>query len=299
MATKAAYKRLTKEYVSIQQNPPPYIVAKPLESNILEWHYVITGPPDSPFAGGEYHGRLIFPTEYPFKPPAIKIITPNGRFQTDFRLCLTMSDYHPNTWNPAWSVSTILTGLLSFMLEETPTTGSIETSRAEKVALAHKSRRWNRENGGGGHRNTRFKEIWPELCGTENYHATVIHNESAPIAHFNGTNGNSIATPGRGFTAAAEHPQPTAFQTSPFGIAPRPQSGLRQRAPVASSNVISAGAPRDVAPDANPATGIPGTGNPATCLQRFRQWFIEHRTLTAVIFVTIAIVFLSLMVHSE
>ena len=33
-----------------------------------------------------------------------------------FRLCLSISDYHPDTWNPAWSVSTILTGLLSFMV---------------------------------------------------------------------------------------------------------------------------------------------------------------------------------------
>jgi len=32
------------------------------------------------------------------------------------RLCLSISDFHPDTWNPAWSVSTILTGLLSFMV---------------------------------------------------------------------------------------------------------------------------------------------------------------------------------------
>lgn len=31
------------------------------------------GPPDSAYAGGEYHGQLIFPSEYPFKPPGIKV----------------------------------------------------------------------------------------------------------------------------------------------------------------------------------------------------------------------------------
>jgi ubiquitin-conjugating enzyme E2 J2 len=36
MATKAAYKRLNKEYITLQKNPPPYLMAKPLESNILE-----------------------------------------------------------------------------------------------------------------------------------------------------------------------------------------------------------------------------------------------------------------------
>ena len=49
---------------------------------------------------------------------------------------LCLSDYHPDTWNPAWSVATILTGLLSFMLEKSPTLGSVETTEAEKRRLA-------------------------------------------------------------------------------------------------------------------------------------------------------------------
>jgi ubiquitin-conjugating enzyme E2 J2 len=73
------------------------------------------------------------------------MLTPNGRFKTDFRLCLSMSDYHPDTWNPAWSVATILTGLLSFMLEDTETTGSIRTTEREKQLLARSSMAWNRE----------------------------------------------------------------------------------------------------------------------------------------------------------
>lgn len=36
MATKAAHKRLTREYQAIQKEPTPYIVAHPCESNILE-----------------------------------------------------------------------------------------------------------------------------------------------------------------------------------------------------------------------------------------------------------------------
>ncbi|KAI8905662.1 ubiquitin-conjugating enzyme/RWD-like protein [Powellomyces hirtus] len=157
MASKGAHKRLTKEYITIAKNPPDYIVAKPLESNILEWHYVIRGPPDSVYEGGEYHGKVQFPADYPFKPPSIKMMTPNGRFQTDYKLCLSMSDYHPQTWNPAWSVSTILTGLLSFMLEDAPTTGSIKTSDDEKRIHARKSHQVNLAN-------ARFKEVFPELC---------------------------------------------------------------------------------------------------------------------------------------
>lgn len=39
------------------------IQAAPLDSNILEWHYVITGTKGSPYEGGHYHGKLKFPPE--------------------------------------------------------------------------------------------------------------------------------------------------------------------------------------------------------------------------------------------
>lgn len=79
-------------------------------------HYVVKGPENTPYEGGYYHGKIIFPGDFPFKPPSIYMSTPNGRFCVNARLCLSISDYHPETWNPAWNVSTILTGLLSFMV---------------------------------------------------------------------------------------------------------------------------------------------------------------------------------------
>ena len=39
-----------------------------------------------------------------------------GRFQPNTRLCFSFSDFHPKEWNPSWQVSTILVGLLSFMV---------------------------------------------------------------------------------------------------------------------------------------------------------------------------------------
>lgn len=69
--------------------------------------------------------------------------TPSGRFQTDTRICLSMSDFHPETWNPMWSVATVLTGLLSFMTGTDMTTGAVETSEEEKKRLARSSMAWN------------------------------------------------------------------------------------------------------------------------------------------------------------
>ncbi|EDO18053.1 hypothetical protein Kpol_1045p39 [Vanderwaltozyma polyspora DSM 70294] len=157
MATKQAHKRLTKEYKMMMENPTPYIIARPNESNILEWHYVITGPPDSPYHDGQYHGTLTFPSDYPYKPPAIRMVTPNGRFKENTRLCLSMSDYHPDTWNPGWSVATILNGLLSFMTGDEQTTGSITTTEQQKKILARKSIEYNT------YQSIRFKTVFPDI----------------------------------------------------------------------------------------------------------------------------------------
>lgn len=118
-------------------------------------HYLVTGPENSPYEGGTYHGKLVFPREFPFKPPSIYMITPNGRFKLNTRLCLSISDFHPDTWNPAWSVSTILTGMLSFMLEKTPTLGSLETSDYTKRQLAAQSNAFNLKD-------KLFCELFPE-----------------------------------------------------------------------------------------------------------------------------------------
>ncbi|KAL3417296.1 ubiquitin-conjugating enzyme [Phlyctema vagabunda] len=176
MATMAANKRLTREYKTISANPPPYIQAHPSESNILEWHYIITGPENTPYHGGQYWGTLMFPPDYPFAPPAIRMHTPSGRFQPSTRLCLSISDFHPKSFNPAWEVSTILIGLLSFMTSDEMTTGSVSGSPSQRKRLAAQSKWWNSTGGGsctkpvvykgnikagdGGHS---FKTQWPEL----------------------------------------------------------------------------------------------------------------------------------------
>lgn len=151
-------RRLARELKAIQTNPMtnPKVYTRPLESNLLEWHYVIEGSKDTPYESGFYWGKLIFPKTYPLKPPSVMMLTPNGRFITGRRLCLSMSDYHPESWNPMWSVSTIITGLISFMAETAPTLGSMESSTAQKKKYAKYSLEFNVKD-------TQFRQLFPEL----------------------------------------------------------------------------------------------------------------------------------------
>eukprot|EP00747_Dinoflagellata_sp_TGD_P169316 gnl/TRDRNA2_/TRDRNA2_198028_c0_seq1.p1 gnl/TRDRNA2_/TRDRNA2_198028_c0~~gnl/TRDRNA2_/TRDRNA2_198028_c0_seq1.p1 ORF type:complete len:189 (+),score=41.32 gnl/TRDRNA2_/TRDRNA2_198028_c0_seq1:134-700(+) len=156
--SKQAQSRLRKELKAISADPPPHIHVYCDESNILSWSYVLEGPPDTPYDGGWYWGRLRFPKEYPFAPPSILMVTPSGRFETNTRLCLSMSDYHPESWQPAWSLATVLKGLLSFMCEESPTAGAVDppASSEERRKLASRSLSWNKEQ-------PEFMKAFPEI----------------------------------------------------------------------------------------------------------------------------------------
>ncbi|XP_047333011.1 ubiquitin-conjugating enzyme E2 34-like [Impatiens glandulifera] len=174
MAEKACVKRLQKEYRSLCKEPVSHVTARPSPNDILEWHYVLEGSEGTPFAGGHYYGKIKFPPEYPYKPPGITMITPNGRFMTQKKICLSMSDFHPESWNPMWSVSSILTGLLSFMMDSSPTTGSVSTTDIEKQRLAKSSLAFNCKN-------PTFKKIFPEYM--EKYEEQqLLEQPSAKVA---------------------------------------------------------------------------------------------------------------------
>ena len=136
--------RLQKEYKQLSQSTSlSNFVAVPDAKNIFEWHYVIYGLTDCPYEGGFYHGKLLFPKEYPMKPPGIMMITPSGRFQTKTRICLSISDFHPETWNPVWKTETILTALVSFMNSDENSTGCLSASTSQRRQLAKASLKWN------------------------------------------------------------------------------------------------------------------------------------------------------------
>lgn len=133
-------RRLMREYKEMTQHPVREFRAIPLEDNMFEWHFTIMGPPDSPYAGGLYHGKVIVPTNYPFAPPDVVLSTPNGRFELEKKICLSISSYHPENWQSTWGVSTVLHALRQFML--TPGNsgiGAIEYPAETRVALAKDS----------------------------------------------------------------------------------------------------------------------------------------------------------------
>lgn len=154
--TPSAIRRMQKEIEKISTSPTEGIYAAPNEDNILVWDYCLKGAKDTTFEGGYYHGRLLFRPNFPFSPPTIYMITPNGRFEVNTPLCLSISDFHPESWNPAWTISSILIGLLSFMNENSCSEGSIRTNKSKRKKLAQESLKFNLKD-------ESFIKLFPEL----------------------------------------------------------------------------------------------------------------------------------------
>ncbi|KAL5140889.1 Ubiquitin-conjugating enzyme E2 32 [Glycine soja] len=136
-----AVKRILQELKEMNSNPSDDFMSLPLEENIFEWQFAIRGPRDTEFEGGIYHGRIQLPSEYPFKPPSFMLLTPNGRFETQTKICLSISNHHPEHWQPSWSVRTALVALIAFMpTNPNGALGSLDYKKEERRTLAVKSR---------------------------------------------------------------------------------------------------------------------------------------------------------------
>jgi ubiquitin-conjugating enzyme E2 J1 len=143
MAQNPAIKRLVTELRVMRHDPQPDFVAGPAGDDLFLWHFSIRGPPDTPFAGGIYHGKIVFPPQYPMKPPDIFFLTPNGRFETNRAICLTTTSFHPESWQPSWDVRSMLIALIAFLPTKAEGIGSIETSADDRMELARRSRSWH------------------------------------------------------------------------------------------------------------------------------------------------------------
>lgn len=138
----AGVRRLMQEAKELCK-PTEMYHAQPMEDNLFEWHFTIRGTIGTDFEGGIYHGRIIFPAEYPMKPPNMILLTPNGRFELNKKICLSISGYHPETWLPSWSIRTALLALIGFLpTDGAGALGSLDYPPKERKRLAKLSGDW-------------------------------------------------------------------------------------------------------------------------------------------------------------
>ncbi|XP_061692314.1 ubiquitin-conjugating enzyme E2 D4-like [Syngnathoides biaculeatus] len=114
-----ALKRIKKELMDLQRDPPASCSAGPVGDDMFHWQATITGPNDSPYHGGVFFLSVHFPTDYPFKPPKVafttKIYHPN--INSNGSICL---DILRSQWSPALTVSKVLLSICSLLCDPNP-----------------------------------------------------------------------------------------------------------------------------------------------------------------------------------
>ena len=121
-------------------------------NDISRW-YILFLNMGHPYEGGEFLVKLDAPNGYPYKAPKFTFLTPNNRFKTTGRPCISTGEYHEGNWSPA-------TGMCGFTLQifyalKAPMEvigGGIgiytkeEQSDAKKKNCADKSVKYNQKN---------------------------------------------------------------------------------------------------------------------------------------------------------
>ncbi|KAB2083709.1 hypothetical protein ES319_A05G287000v1 [Gossypium barbadense] len=114
-----ASKRITKELKDLQKDPPVSCSAGPVGDDMFHWQATITGPADSPYAGGVFLVSIHFPPDYPFKPPKVsfktKVYHPN--INSNGSICL---DILKEQWSPALTIPKVLLSICSLLADPNP-----------------------------------------------------------------------------------------------------------------------------------------------------------------------------------
>lgn len=110
----AAQQRLSKELTALLKDPPENISASLINDNVFEWNAIIIGPKDTPYEGGLFKLKIVFPDNYPFRPPKVQFTTrvfhPNINQKGD--ICL---DILRDEWKPTQSIRTVLLSICSLL----------------------------------------------------------------------------------------------------------------------------------------------------------------------------------------
>lgn len=146
---KMALKRIQKELLEIQNDPPSSCSAGPLGDNFFNWQATILGPSESPYDGGVYNLSIKFPKDYPFSPPKVvfqtKIYHPN--INSKGSICL---DILKKEWSPVLTISKVLLSINSLLCDPNPDDpldgDAAKLYKSNRIAFENKAREYTEKH---------------------------------------------------------------------------------------------------------------------------------------------------------
>jgi len=113
-------RRISKELEELIKDPPTNCSAGPEDTDLFKWKATIVGPEDTPYHGGIFNLSILFPPDYPFKPPKIKFITKilHPNINGSGNICLDI--LQGRQWSPALTISKVLLSISSLLSDPNP-----------------------------------------------------------------------------------------------------------------------------------------------------------------------------------
>lgn len=143
-----ATRRIQRELDDLQTSPLECCTAGPAkDTDLYIWTAMLLGPKDSPYEGGVFELGVLFPTDYPFKPPKVyfktKVFHPN--IHSSGAICL---DILKDQWSPALSIVKVLLSISSLLTDANPKDPLVpEIARLymeDRAEFDRKAREWTR-----------------------------------------------------------------------------------------------------------------------------------------------------------
>lgn len=95
------------------------IKIRTFESDITVWYVLLhdfSGNSDE-FAGGEYLAKMTLPYNYPFSPPKVQMLTPNGVYDINCTaICMGFGDHHKSEYRAIIGAGGVALQLLNIFI---------------------------------------------------------------------------------------------------------------------------------------------------------------------------------------
>jgi ubiquitin-protein ligase len=120
-----------------------------MTESINKWYILLGGfsGNDDEFTGGEYLCRLEAPANFPYEPPHFYFMTPNGVYDLEVKVCISVGEFHKKDYPAVLKMSGFAMQLVSGFIGYAELNGGIHlvtTTKEEKQRLAAQSREFNR-----------------------------------------------------------------------------------------------------------------------------------------------------------
>ena len=114
-----ALKRIAKELKELLEEPLLLCTAGPTDDDLFRWQATIVGPEGSSYEGGIFTLKILFPSDYPYKPPILMFTTKiyHCNINGEGVICL---DILKDQWSPALTISKVLLSLCSLLTDPNP-----------------------------------------------------------------------------------------------------------------------------------------------------------------------------------